>query len=1812
MDLVSSFLVLGLMRSFRRSIVVRRVLIASFAACCWLCFGAVGAFAQDYLSAGGSPTFSTPIPVEMGFTDTSNGNLHLEIPVGSFPQRASGQPLVVKFYYNSNTIWGTSGSGSGLRWFVNPTFWSETWVLAASGGPIDFWDGAIDCQWLSIDSMGTTRYYTISGQDPSTGTTCHGNGYATDSSGYKLIQNAAAIFAPDGTLISYYPTVYTGPQCPSGGAEDSNGNCIIAGITNHGDGTAPLDTLGRSIVGNWSCAAPGIGACQFSVINSQGSTNPSIYTVTPASINVITDFGQAGITECTQGCTMPVVQSINLPDGSAYTFKYDCDSTATGQTQVCSSPGGQTAYYGLLTSMTLPTGEVINYSYTNFKDSYANHAEWLTTKSSSLGGYWSYSPQVLTACSSNGVGCKEQVTITAPTYARSIITYTLDNGAWPTEIQNYDTSGSLLSTVYNTYDFSQACPFTGCDGAAYIRLLNSQTTLPSAGGSVSKQTAYSYDSPITGNVTAVQEWGYYPGSSPSFPSTPDRATYTTYYRTGTNNIDRPLSVTICSNSGSDTNCPGGGSRAQQTLYTYDQYSGSSSLSAVTGIANHNDASFGTSFTQRGNPTQIQYWVSGSQYLTSSLSYDTTGQITSSLDPANRVTTYSYQDSFFNDNGSNPGTPYSPTAPTNAYPTRVTSYLGTEQYTYYWGSGKQASYTDWNNDSFYQHFVDSLDRPTGASFPIGWELATYPSATESDVYDSIGDTAPSVGCTSCRHSQYILDAMGRQSSRKLVNNPIGTVSIDTAYDTAGRAQTISHPYVSGPVYESYSYDSFNRTTQVTHPDSQALNAIYGQAVSTEGALGAQQGATTTFGYGYPSLQTDESGKQKEEWVDAFGRIIEVDQPGAPVAGTQATGTITITGSEESKYSNPCLPHGSCPITIYDSGQITASVNGYVVTTTYEEGSTASGLLAVLASGFNSDSSPVTASVSGDGVVLTSKAVGSIGDYSLSASRTSNEGLASFPTTASGSTLTGGSGGGPTSFGTPLVTNYLYTPLDQLTWVTQGGETRTFLYDGLGRVIQETTPEAGTITVSYTSSGSLCSGDPSNICSITDAKGQTTTYTYDSLNRVTGKTNSAGTISYSYDQGGAGAHAIGRLTKMTDPSGSETYTYDADGRITSLQKVVGSNTFTTSYQYLGGTDEITQITYPSGRIVQQGYNQIGQLCVVAGQASPTSCGSYSSPYAVIPGPANGYDAVGNMLQINYGNGVVGTFAFSPNRDQLTCIDYEMGNPSPNGCQKTQYSLFSTQYWYLHDSTNCPTGSTGNNGQIQCITDGVQPGRTLAYTYDPVFRLLTAQTTGSTAYPQWAMSESYDQYGNRACQSVTSGSGPSFCQSFTIKNQPSGYTYDADGNLTVEPLAPNNNYTYDANNRLVSLSGGGTGSYVYDGNGMRVQQSANGTTTVDIYSGSKIIAQYQNGAAPNSPTNEFIYADSDNGSRLLAVVSGGNTNYMHHDHLSVRLITNSSGSDIGEQGHYPFGESWYQNNATTQWRFTTYQRDQESGLDYALARFYNSRVGGFCSVDPLEGNPDEPLSWNRYSYAENDPINLVDPSGKGFLTWLFDALAILADIFSGGATIPETIQLGIDLQGISDLSVFAAVVQTGKATEQQGQQQPQQNTPPSAGQEGGAGPRSTPWPPPTPPGYKKCDPLTFTIRGVGGHEAQAPGAAGNYPNKPGNVAYNPNDFGLTDSQAKELDKSKTPILFSPDWNNAQSAQAGVRKVPKGLPVSTDQTLAGRDTLGGPGVDRSTLTNTIDVYGYKTKRVAWHSTRDVPTVVFYPIGKPGDCPQK
>jgi RHS repeat-associated protein len=64
----------------------------------------------------------------------------------------------------------------------------------------------------------------------------------------------------------------------------------------------------------------------------------------------------------------------------------------------------------------------------------------------------------------------------------------------------------------------------------------------------------------------------------------------------------------------------------------------------------------------------------------------------------------------------------------------------------------------------------------------------------------------------------------------------------------------------------------------------------------------------------------------------------------------------------------------------------------------------------------------------------------------------------------------------------------------------------------------------------------------------------------------------------------------------------------------------------------------------------------------------------------------------------------------------------------------------------------------------------------------------------------------------------------------------------------------------------------------------------------------------------------------------------------------------------------------------KFTGYERENETGLDYAKARYYGSAVGRFTTLDPLQlsGSIDQPQVWNRYLYGLNNPLKYTDPSG------------------------------------------------------------------------------------------------------------------------------------------------------------------------------------------------------------------------------------------
>jgi RHS repeat-associated protein len=116
------------------------------------------------------------------------------------------------------------------------------------------------------------------------------------------------------------------------------------------------------------------------------------------------------------------------------------------------------------------------------------------------------------------------------------------------------------------------------------------------------------------------------------------------------------------------------------------------------------------------------------------------------------------------------------------------------------------------------------------------------------------------------------------------------------------------------------------------------------------------------------------------------------------------------------------------------------------------------------------------------------------------------------------------------------------------------------------------------------------------------------------------------------------------------------------------------------------------------------------------------------------------------------------------------------------------------------------------------------------------------------------------------------------------------------------------------------------------------------------------------------------------MVAKVEGGVTSYFLSDRLSVRLMVDASGNIIGRQGHLPFGGDLGESGSQEKHHLTNYERDGETGLDYAVNRDYAPTLGRFSQADPYRptGHVVDPQSWNRYSYVRGDAINRIDALG------------------------------------------------------------------------------------------------------------------------------------------------------------------------------------------------------------------------------------------
>lgn len=534
-----------------------------------------------------------------------------------------------------------------------------------------------------------------------------------------------------------------------------------------------------------------------------------------------------------------------------------------------------------------------------------------------------------------------------------------------------------------------------------------------------------------------------------------------------------------------------------------------------------------------------------------------------------------------------------------------------------------------------------------------------------------------------------------------------------------------------------------------------------------------------------------------------------------------------------------------------------------------------------------------------------------------------------------------------------TKISYDALNRAVKVTdpKGLETH-YIYNSLEDLLELDSPDAGITTYSYDSGG--------NRSSQLDARGQVVEYSYDILNRPTAVNylgSPALNSTYEYDTvpascGVGESFGIGRLSSVTDGSGSTHYCYDRFGQVAQKIQVTNGQTFVVRYAYtLRG--ELAAVTYPDGTVadyVRDSQGRIAQIGVT---------GPGESREVLLTGAS--YHPFGAPAGWTYGNG----------RSLIRSYDLDYRATSIYGAGPDGLDV-----GFSYDPAGNLTGlhNPANAALPEAILD-----------YDTLNRL-TEFRDGPTGTS--IESYTYDVAGSRT--SFTSSAGT---QAYVVSPSSNRLTsvasvarsYDAAGNTTgIGGFAKQ--FVYDATNRLSEVKVGGltTRQYAHNSSGERVRSSSGASHVYSVYgeSGQWLGDYDESGAA----IQQVIWLDDAPVGVLQGAASVvGRLHYVEPDHMGTPRVVieptrnvavwtwSLKGEAFGSSppNEDPDGDS---TTFTFNMRFPGQRYDAASGLNYNYFRDYDSVTGGYAQSDPiglLGGS-------NTYAYVLGQPTQLYDKYG------------------------------------------------------------------------------------------------------------------------------------------------------------------------------------------------------------------------------------------
>ncbi|MGK7874026.1 MAG: RHS repeat-associated core domain-containing protein [Xenococcaceae cyanobacterium] len=570
----------------------------------------------------------------------------------------------------------------------------------------------------------------------------------------------------------------------------------------------------------------------------------------------------------------------------------------------------------------------------------------------------------------------------------------------------------------------------------------------------------------------------------------------------------------------------------------------------------------------------------------------------------------------------------------------------------------------------------------------------------------------------------------------------------------------------------------------------------------------------------------------------------------------------------------------------------------------------------------------------------------------------------------------------------------------------GHTTSFTYDALNRQTVVTDVLNGTTITAY--------DDLGNIVAVTDSVGNTTTFAYDARNRLISETNELGATRYAVYDG------VGNQIATTDRNGRLTsFTYDALNRQTQENWLdESSNIIRTITSTYDAANQLTAVTDPDSTY-SFGYDVNGRLITV------DNAGTTGVPNVVL---TYAYDNDGNLISVSdtidglAGGNTAYTYDELDRVTQITQTGDDVADKRVDFTYDVIGQLESLNRYadldgtqlvvgsnYTYDSLNRLENLTHSNttstvafydfvydaaSRITQITD--VDGST-DYTYDQRDQLIGADHSDLSNPDE---SYTYDANGNRITSSLHDSGYVTGLNNRLESDGIYTYFYDLSGNLIRQTEIATGlvqEFEWDYRNRLVAVIDKDASGveiqrveFTYDAFNRRISKAVDtnpldgvdGVITYFVYDQDNVILDFVDVDGVSSLGETVLDKRYLHGTRVDQVLAqenvSGDVIWHLTDHLgTVRDLVDNSGEVVNHFTYDSFGNIISQTNPTvdTRYLFTGREFDEETGLYYYRARYYDPSVGRFISEDPISFAGGD---TNLYGYVANRPLDSVDPSG------------------------------------------------------------------------------------------------------------------------------------------------------------------------------------------------------------------------------------------